>query len=54
MRQLHLQASDAYILAVAERLGVENIASLDRDFLRITQTDFNLYTSQAVQNSTPL
>ena len=45
MRELRLQASNAHILAVADRLEVKNLASLDRDFLKVTEASFNLYTS---------
>ena len=49
MESLNLLSSDAYILAVADRLGVEALASLDKDFLRITQADFDIYTSPVVR-----
>ncbi len=45
MSQLSLLSSDAYILAVADRLGIRNIASDDKDFLNITGANFNIYTS---------
>ncbi len=48
MRELHLLAADAHTLAIADRLEVRNVASLDQDFLRITQASFNLYTSPAI------
>jgi len=34
---------DAYLTAVAERLGVEHIATLDRDFARLNN-EFTIYT----------
>ena len=38
----NLLPKDAYILAVAERLGVDNVATLDSDWQRATQ--FTVYT----------
>jgi predicted nucleic acid-binding protein len=38
----HLLPKDAYLLAVAERLGVTNVASLDQDWSRATA--FTVYT----------
>ncbi len=45
MRDLFLMSADAHILTVAKCLEIENIASLDRDFLRIVNSDFKIYTS---------
>lgn len=41
----NLLPKDAYLLAVAERLGVSNVATLDSDWQRATQ--FTVYTCQS-------
>ena len=46
MRNLRLLSIDASIVTTADLLGVSNIASVDKDFLRITQEGFNIYTSK--------
>lgn len=45
MMQLNMLSNDAYILAIADRLGIKNIASADKDFLRARNAGFNIYTS---------
>ena len=52
MRELQLQASDAHVLAVADQLEAKNLASLDHDFLKVTQAHLNLYTSSLLATTT--
>ncbi len=48
MDKLNLLSTDAHILTIAARLGIMDIASLDKDFLRITRMGFNIYTAAAL------
>jgi hypothetical protein len=41
---MHLLPNDAHLLAVAQRLGVTHIATLDRDFERASSRGFTIYT----------
>ncbi|NWJ98767.1 MAG: hypothetical protein HXX20_23740 [Chloroflexi bacterium] len=45
IEDLQLLSADAHILTVADRLGIEYVASLDKDFLRIIKEGFSVYTS---------
>jgi predicted nucleic acid-binding protein len=49
MYKLELQFDDANILAIADRLGVKNIASLDSDFTSIVKEGFTIYTSSIIK-----
>ncbi len=46
MNQLNLTPNDANILVVAKRYGVNQIASVDKDMLKIQQLGFDIYTSR--------
>jgi predicted nucleic acid-binding protein len=48
IEDLLLLPDDAHILAVADFLDINNIASLDRDFLAVVNKGFNVYTSQHI------
>jgi hypothetical protein len=43
-----LLSADAHIVTAAEWLDIKSIASVDRDFLRIIEDGFDLYTSPAL------
>jgi predicted nucleic acid-binding protein len=48
IEDLLLLPDDAHIVATAHYIGVDNIASLDRDFLAVVNKGFNIYTSSNI------